>query len=103
MKIINLQKDVSLKMYRSTSTEEFLSKDVIDKYPKRKQLAINLATMLGSTYICETSFSKINFLKNKYQTKLTDSHLEDILCKSCSLRVPYFKNLAKEKKCNFSH
>jgi hypothetical protein len=103
MEIIDLQEDVSLKQYRSASTEEFWAKDAIDKYSNCKQLAINLATMFGSTYICEASFSKINFLKNKYRTKLTDSHLEDTLRISCSPRVPDFKKLAKEKKCNFSH
>jgi 17beta-estradiol 17-dehydrogenase/3beta-hydroxysteroid 3-dehydrogenase/mitotic-spindle organizing protein 1 len=101
MEIIDLQEDVSLKQYRSASTEEFWAKDAIDKYSNCKQLAINLATMFGSTYICEASFSKINFLKNKYRTKLTDSHLEDTLHISCSPRVSDFKKLAKEKKCNF--
>jgi len=74
MEIIDLQEDVSLKQYRSASTEEFWAKDATDKYSNCKQLAINLATMFGST----------NFLKNKYRTKLTDSHLEDILRISCS-------------------
>ncbi|CAI6360140.1 unnamed protein product [Macrosiphum euphorbiae] len=66
MEIIDLQEDVSLKQYRSASTEEFWAKDAIDKY---------------SNY----------------------SHLEDTLRISCSPRVPDFKKLAKEKKCNFSH
>ncbi|KAL4101232.1 hypothetical protein QTP88_021252 [Uroleucon formosanum] len=83
MEIIDLQEDVSLKQYRSASTEEFWAKDATDKYSNCKQLAINLATMFGSTYIY--------------------SHLEDTLRISCSPRVPDFKKLAKEKKCNFSH
>jgi len=96
MEIIDLQEDVSLKQYISASTEEFWDKDGIDKYSNYKQLEINLASMFGSTYICEASFSKINFLKNKYRTKLTDSHLVDTLRVSCSTRVPDFKKLAKE-------
>ena len=103
MEIIDLQEDVSLKQYRSVSTEEFWAKDDIEKYPNCKQLAINLATIFGLTYICETSFPKINFLKNKYRTKLTDSHLEDTLRISCSTRAPDFIKLAIEKKCHFSH
>jgi len=103
IEIIDLQEDVSLKQYISASTEEFWAKDGIDKYSNCKQLAINLASMFGSTYICEALFSKINFLKNKYRTELTDSHLEDTLRVSCSTRVPDFKKLAKENKCNFSH
>jgi len=55
MKIIDLQEDVSLKIYRNASTEDFWAKHVIDKYLNCKQLAINLV-QLGSTYICEASF-----------------------------------------------
>jgi len=69
MEIIDLQEDISLKQYRSASTEEFRAKDAIDKYSNLKQLAINLATMFGWTYICAVLFSKTNFLKNKYRTK----------------------------------
>jgi len=45
MEIIDLQEDVSLKQYRSAITEEFWTKDDINKYSNCKQLAINLATM----------------------------------------------------------
>ena len=97
MEIIDLQGYFSLKQYSSVSIEEFWSKDAIDKYSNCNQLAINLATMFGSTFNCEASFSKIYFLKNEYWTKLTDSHLEDTFRISCSSRVPDFKKLAKEK------
>jgi hypothetical protein len=42
MEIIDLQEDVSYKMYRSVSTEEFWSKDIIDKCPKCKQLVYDV-------------------------------------------------------------
>lgn len=103
MEIIDLQEDVSLKMYQTASPEEFWAKHVLEKYVNCKKLAINLATMFGSTYICETSFSKMNILKNKYRSRLTDAHLEDTMRISCSPREPNFKNLAQDRRCHFSH
>lgn len=61
MKIIYMQEDISLKTYKSASTEDFRAKYVLDKYMNCKKLAVKLATMFGSTYICETSFSKRRF------------------------------------------
>lgn len=63
MEIIDLQEDLSLQIYKKVSTEEFWVKHVPEKYKNCKKLAINLATMFGSTYICETSFSKMFFFK----------------------------------------
>jgi len=103
MEIIDLQEDVSLQMYKTVSTEEFWAKHVPEKYENCKKLAINLATMFGSTYVCETSFSKMNFLKNKYRSRLTDAHLEDTLRICCSSREPNCKKLAQDRRCSFSH
>lgn len=103
MEIIDLQEDISLRMNKTPSTEDFWTKHVLDKYMNCKTLVIKLATMFGSTYICETSFSKMTFLKNKYCSRLTDDHLENTLRISCSPRVPDFKKLAQVKKCHFSH
>ena len=36
-------------------------------------------SLFGSTYICEQTFSVMNFNKNKQRSSLTDGHLEDIL------------------------
>lgn len=103
MEIIDLQEDISLQMYKTASTEEFWGKHVSEKYANCKTLAINLATMFGSTYVCESSFSKMNFLKSKYRSRLTDAHLEDALRIACSPREPNYRKLAQDRRCNFSH
>lgn len=59
---------------------------------------MKLATMFGYIYmLCETSFFKMTFLKNKYRSRLTDLHLENTLRTSCSPRVSNFKTLAQDK------
>lgn len=103
MEIVDLQEDISLQMHKNASTQEFWCKHVPEKYVNCKKLAIYLATMFGSTYLCESSFSKMNFLKNKYRSRLTDAHLEDTIRISCTQREPNFKKLAQDRKCNFSH
>jgi len=99
MEIIDLQEDISLKMYTITSTEDFWTKHVLDKYMHCTTLALKLATMFGFTYICETSFSKMTFKKTKYYPRLTDQYLENTLRNSCSPRVPNLKkNWLRRKK-----
>jgi hypothetical protein len=56
MEIIDFQEDISLQMNKTSSTEDFWIKQVLDKYMNCKIRAIKLATMFGSTYVCETSF-----------------------------------------------
>jgi len=68
MKIIDLKEKMSLQMYKTTSTEDFWAKHVLDKYMNCKTLAISLVTMFG-VYLRETKFSKMTFLKNKYRSR----------------------------------
>ncbi|XP_050528027.1 EPM2A-interacting protein 1-like [Daktulosphaira vitifoliae] len=103
IEIIELQEVISLQQYKTASTEDFWTKHILDKYINCRKLAIILATMFGSTYICETSFSKITFLKNKYRSRLTDLHLGNTLRICCTSRVPNFKKLTQVNKCDFSH
>jgi hypothetical protein len=43
--------------------------------PVLKKLALYILTMFGSTYSWESAFSTINFITNKYCTRLTNEHL----------------------------
>ena len=45
---------IDLHMYKTGPAKEFRSKHVPEKYGNCKKLAICLATMFGSTYVCET-------------------------------------------------
>ncbi|CAG9836022.1 unnamed protein product [Diabrotica balteata] len=103
MEFIELQEDLFLLVYKSVSTEEFWAKHMLAKYENCRQLTINLATMFGSRYMCETSFSKMNFLINKSRSRFTDAHLEDTIRICCSTREPDHKQLAQDRRCNFSH
>ena len=60
-------------------------------------------TLFGSTWVCESSFSKMNNIKNKHRSTLTDQHLEDILRISCTQFEPDFKKIAQSNQCHMSH
>ena len=50
-----------------------------DKCPGLVNHARMLTALLGSTYMCEQLFSKMNFAKCKTRTQLSDAHLEGTL------------------------
>ena len=74
---------------------------------ERSQNLLNLAkqmfSLFGSTYICEQTVSVINFNKSKQRSSLTDRHSEDILKISSSHIVPNYGVLVADKTCNISH
>lgn len=83
-------------MYKTTPTEEFLGKYVSKKYEKCRKLAINLATMFGSTYeyVCKSSISKMNHFTNIVRD-VTNTHVEDPLRICCATPCePNYKRLA---------
>jgi hypothetical protein len=72
-------------------------------YPKLIAHAKKMACIFGSTYVCEQLFSKMKFTKNKYRTRLTDSHLNDILYISSSSMTANIDKLVKKKQHQVSH
>ena len=49
------------------------------KYPMLRELAKETLALFGSTYVCESAFSKMKYLKNEYRTRLLDSNWESEL------------------------
>lgn len=48
-------------------------------FDELKKLAQQFITIFGSTYLCEQTFSIVNYRKNKYASCLTDEHLRATL------------------------
>uniref|UniRef100_A0A8C5BW02 SPIN-DOC-like zinc-finger domain-containing protein n=1 Tax=Gadus morhua TaxID=8049 RepID=A0A8C5BW02_GADMO len=48
-------------------------------YPALLQHAIRMVSLFGSTYICEKTFSTMAINQSKLRSRLTDSHLHDVL------------------------
>ncbi len=39
------------------------------KYPKLREIARNVLVLFRSTYMCESTFSRLNYIKNKYRSR----------------------------------
>ena len=50
-----------------------------DKFPNLIDFAQKIMCVFASTYVCESTFSKLKFIKNKYRSRLTSENVENIL------------------------
>ncbi|XP_023212740.1 general transcription factor II-I repeat domain-containing protein 2-like [Centruroides sculpturatus] len=73
-------------------------KVVPEQYKTVKKCAQILLTLFASTYLCETSYSKMKYAKNIYRNRLTDSHLDAVLRVACSSYKPDLNEIVK--KCS---
>ncbi|XP_025406393.1 EPM2A-interacting protein 1-like [Sipha flava] len=113
MEIIKFQSDDVLKnlyneKYSKTEIDstydEFWLKYVSEKkYPTLKLLTVKMCTMFGTTYVCESAFSKMNCIKNKFRSRLTNEHLEMMMKIATTNHNPDLKQLVESKICHFSH
>ena len=50
----------------------------------------------GTTYVCETGFSLMVFIKNDYWNRLTNINLENSLVCCLTSYIPRYRNLIKQ-------
>ena len=59
--------------------------------------------MFGTTFLCEQVFSVMNLNKTKDHSRLTNTHLNDIVkCAATHDLTPDIEALVKAKKCQVS-
>ena len=105
LELIEFQENVAMKeIFGDCTPETFWSKDkLFGNFPLLHQLAVQILTVFGSTYCCESAFLTINFIKNKFRTSMTNENLHDCIRLAITTLEPKFKELARSKKCHFSH
>ena len=62
-----------------------------------------VASLFGNTYVCEQMFSKMNFVKCKTRTQLTDGHLDDALRLAGTSLQPDVGRLVAQQQHQVSH
>ena len=72
-------------------------------YPMLRELARETLVLFGSTYVCESAFSQMKYLKNEYRTRLLDGNLESQLRLMVSRKVPNFASLSARMQNQGSH
>uniref|UniRef100_A0A8C5CPG7 SPIN-DOC-like zinc-finger domain-containing protein n=1 Tax=Gadus morhua TaxID=8049 RepID=A0A8C5CPG7_GADMO len=67
-------------------------------YPALLQHAIRMVSLFGSTYICEKTFSTMAINKSKLRSRLTDSHLHDVLRIATTAMEPDIRGIVANRK-----
>ncbi|KAF0728337.1 general transcription factor II-I repeat domain-containing protein 2-like, partial [Aphis craccivora] len=68
-----------------------------------RDIMMKMATVFGSTYICEQIFSQMKQTKSVHRSRLTDEHLHSILRIGTTKFQPDFSLLVKETQVQISH
>jgi hypothetical protein len=92
--IINLQSNLILKSERKNQNFWRLVDEKI--YPNLKTTAMKIESFFGSTYLCETLFSSMAVIKNKYRSRLTDDNLDNCLRVASSSYIPNYAKLVDD-------
>ncbi|CAI6359076.1 unnamed protein product [Macrosiphum euphorbiae] len=100
LEIIELQSSTVLKCKYKEASEiiEFWKCLPEEDFPELHDVALKLVCRFGSTYICEKSFSRMTFIKNKYRTKLTNSHLKNLMLLSSTKLKPNYEEIISMKQ-----
>lgn len=104
MELIDLQCNNELKTkYSEVSLLEFYKNYLPKEMKLLKDHALKTATLFGSTYLCEQSFSLMKQIKSKCRSRLSDTLLEGNLRIAISNIEPDIDRLLKNKQCQASH
>lgn len=103
LQLIDLQSsDFYRNEFKEHSLLEFY-KCLPEEFQNIKENAAKYATMFGSTYICEQTFSLLNFNKSKTRNRLNDENLAAILRISTANVEPDIKKIASLIQSQPSH
>ena len=61
-----------------------------ERFPVLKKHANRLICMYGTSYQCEQTFSAMKIIKNVYRTRVTDTHLNDLVLAATTKYSPNF-------------
>ena len=75
----------------------------MEKYPNVKQAALKILKMFGSTYVYESVFSTLKYVKSKHRSVPTDTHVKELLRVATMEYKPDLKKIAQYKECQKSH
>ena len=94
LEVAELQADENQKIQFEDSDFASFWLNAPKKYACLKNEATKALVQCGSTYVCETTFSCMVYIKSKYRNRLTDAHLHDNLIIATTAYEPRFRKLA---------
>ncbi|KAE9527235.1 hypothetical protein AGLY_012933 [Aphis glycines] len=107
LELIDLKTNNHLKdLYRDITDKNtdliHFYKTLTDDFPKIKELSMRIFTLFGSTYICEQTFSLMNYVKCSEISCLTNEHLHFLLRIGITHFTSNIERLVKEKQAQIS-
>ena len=102
--LCDLQNDISLKTVKETANFYKVFKKSL--YPKLRNFGLRIHSMFGSTYLCQTSFPKMKFIKDERRSSLMNLCLIlygslCVICKSMFLILPIKDSKNQNKYFSF--
>lgn len=98
LELIEMQCDDSLKsQHQLLSLPDFYQSLDNAKFPLMRRHAKRMMSLFGSTYICEQTFSLLNQNKSRLRTRMTDSHLCEVLRVSTTKLSPDMSAILQSK------
>lgn len=88
MELCDLQNDLSLKNLKQSGGIDFWKHESDEKYPKLHNTIVRCFSVYCSTYICESTFSHMKFIKSNQRNRLSDIHLEGLLRIATTSSIP---------------
>ena len=102
--LIKLEESSDLKSLQDLPLNKFYFLVPASTYSNLHKLASRMAFLFGSTYICEKTFSIINFNKSKWKAGLSDEYPQSILQISTTQYLSSCSKLNGEKsQLHISH
>ena len=102
MELIELQANDLLRDKFKEELVEFYKFLPKEDYKNLRHFASGLLSMFGSTYMCESTFSRMKFVKNSLRTNLSDENLRALLMLGTSNLKPDFSTILSSKS-QFHH
>lgn len=98
LELIELQCDDEWRgRHQQLSLVDFYRQLDKSRFPEMRTFAKKMLSLFGSTYLCEQTFSVMNLNKNRLRSRLSDSHLRDILRISTTALKPDLPSLLKSR------
>ncbi len=96
LELIDMQCDSTLKeKFQTAPVNQFYASLSEKCFPNIKKHAQRMFVLFGSTYVCEQTYSVMNYNKSHRRSNLTNDHLSAILRISTSKITPDFDTLAR--------
>ncbi|KAK2847511.1 hypothetical protein Q5P01_010510 [Channa striata] len=98
LELIELQCDDEQRgKHQQLSLVDFYGQLDKGRFPEMQTFAKKMLSLFGSTHLCEQSFSVMNLNKNRLRSRLSESHLRDILRISTTSLKPDLASLLKSR------